>query len=96
MATSVRIQCINKTDRYNAHERIRSVGGVNPNGTRWKMSQPDAIRDIENGTYALYVEQPLGDRVAVIVATSAAGNKYLKTVADGDQPNNLLSLPECP
>ncbi|MGO7416641.1 DUF3892 domain-containing protein [Rhizobium ruizarguesonis] len=29
-------------------------------------------------------------------AKSAAGNKYLKTTADGDQPNNLLSLPECP
>jgi hypothetical protein len=23
-------------------------------------------------------------------------NKYLKTQADGDWPNNLLSLPECP
>jgi len=27
---------------------------------------------------------------------SRFGNKYLKTVADGEQPNNLLSLPECP
>jgi hypothetical protein len=24
------------------------------------------------------------------------GNKYIKTQNDGDQPNNLLSLPECP
>lgn len=24
------------------------------------------------------------------------GNKYLKTEADGDAPNNLLNLPECP
>ncbi|MDD3927909.1 MAG: DUF3892 domain-containing protein, partial [bacterium] len=27
---------------------------------------------------------------------SASGNKYLKTQNDGEQPNNLLSLPECP
>jgi len=32
----------------------------------------------------------------VIVSNSAAGNKYLKTQNDGEQPNNLLSLPECP
>jgi hypothetical protein len=24
------------------------------------------------------------------------GRKYLKTIADADQPNNLLALPECP
>jgi hypothetical protein len=41
------------------------------------------------------VERPAGDRVSVIVATSRFGNKYLKTTADGDQPNNLLSLPTC-
>nr|WP_269474859.1 DUF3892 domain-containing protein [Serratia ureilytica] len=34
--------------------------------------------------------------VWVIVSNSAAGNKYLKTQNDGEQPNNLLSLPECP
>ena len=37
-----------------------------------------------------------GRSVWVIVAKSAYGNKYLKTEADGEQPNNLLSLPECP
>ncbi|HFR4624887.1 DUF3892 domain-containing protein [Klebsiella pneumoniae] len=31
----------------------------------------------------------------MIVAVSASGNKYLKTQNDGEQPNNLLSLPEC-
>jgi len=33
--------------------------------------------------------------VDVVVAKSQYGHKYLKTVADGEQPNNLLSLPEC-
>jgi hypothetical protein len=96
MATSHRIQCINKTDRTNPHERISHVGGVNADGTRWKLGQPEAIAAIESDKYAFYVEQPPGHRVDVIVATSSHGHKYLKTRADAEQPNNLLALPECP
>jgi hypothetical protein len=91
----VRISCINKSDRYNPHERIINVGGVNHDNTRWKLSQPEAIAGIEKQTYSFYVTQN-GQEVSVIVATSAYGHKYLKTTADGEQPNNLLSLPECP
>lgn len=95
MATRIRIKCINKSERYNPHERILYVGGTNSDGTRWKLSQQKAIEGIENHTYSFYVVQN-GNEVDVIVAVSAYGHKYLKTVADGEQPNNLLSLPECP
>lgn len=96
MATPVRVQCIVKGNRYSAHEAIQAIGGVNGNGSRWKMSQPEAILSIERGEYAFYVERPFGHRVNVIVAVSRYGNKYLKTEADGDTPDNLLSLPDCP
>jgi hypothetical protein len=96
MAKSVRISCINKTDRTNPHERISNIGGVNADGTRWKMTESAAIASIETGQYAFYVEQPVGHRVDVVVATSAFGHKYLKTKPDGERPDNLLALPECP
>jgi len=95
MATSVRIMCINKSDRYNPHERILYIGGVNPDGSRWKLSQAEAIKATEEGKYSFYVM--VNNRpVNVVVAKSQYGNKYLKTESDGEQPNNLLSLPECP
>lgn len=93
---TVQIRCINKTDRMDPAERIKAVGGLNDNGTRWKLSLDDAIRGVESGKYRFYVERPAGQRVWVVVAISASGRKYLKTENDGQQPNNLLSLPECP
>jgi hypothetical protein len=95
MAQDVRIICINKSDRTNPHERILSIGGVNNDGTRWKMTQETAIKGIEDGEWRFWVSVN-NQSVWVIVAKSRHGNKYIKTEADGEHPNNLLSLPECP
>ncbi|MEX0621827.1 MAG: DUF3892 domain-containing protein [Candidatus Woykebacteria bacterium] len=92
---SVKISCINKDDRYNPYEAITHVGGKNSDGSRWKFTRQQAIQAIENNEYQFYVDVN-NDPVKVVVATSSYGNKYLKTAADGDVPNNLLSLPECP
>jgi hypothetical protein len=95
MGAQIQVKCINKSDRYNPHERILSIGGTNPDGSRWKLSEQDAIAGIEMGKWQFYVN--IGEKSAwVIIALSAQGHKYLKTEADGEHPNNLLSLPECP
>ncbi|WP_434045158.1 MULTISPECIES: DUF3892 domain-containing protein [Sorangium] len=96
MAQSMRIRCIRKTDRTSAHERIRTVGGLNPDGTSWRKTQEATVNDIKNKICNYHVERPEGHRVNVIVGRSTLGHEYLKTEADGEQPNNLLSLPECP
>ena len=95
MPQSLQIRCINKSNRYSAHERITHVGGLNADGTRWRLAQQDAIVGIERGQWSFYVSAGT-HTVNVVVATSALGNKYLRTTADGDQPDNLLSLAECP
>jgi hypothetical protein len=87
--------CIRKSNRFDPHERIRGIGGVNADGTRWYTDQEQAIAWIENSHHEFFVRVGARD-VHVIVAVSRYGNKYLKTEADGEQPNNLLSLPECP
>jgi len=72
------------------------VGGVKPDGSHWKLTQDKAISEIEDGTRVFYIEMPAGHQIEVIVAVSAGGNKYLKTVADREQPDKVLSLPTCP
>ena len=93
-AETAQITCVCKTDRFNPHDRITHVGGVSP--TPWKIPQESAIAHIESGKWKFWVKPKNGDPVWVKVAVSRYGNKYLKTEADGEMPNNLLSLPECP
>jgi hypothetical protein len=89
MSTARQVTCINKTDRYSRHERIRSLGGS------WgKVSETEAIIQIENGSYTYHVR--VDDRDVKVIVAVTSGKKYLKTEADTTTVDNLLSLPECP
>ena len=95
MPENLQINSINKSNRQSVHERIRFIGGTNPDGSRWKLLQPIAIEGMETGTWTFYVN--VRDKpVKVLIAMSQNGNKYLITENDGIEPNNLLTLPECP
>jgi Protein of unknown function (DUF3892) len=93
VANTMQIKCINRTERMSPHERITHVGGYE--SSQWKIALNDAITKIERGEQVFSVQ---ADRntVGVIVAASLTGIKYLKAEIDGDQPDTLLRLPECP
>lgn len=95
MTDNLQITCINKTPRLEPHERINAVGGLNPNGVRFHLTLDEAIAGVQTGRWKFYTHVG-GKSVWVVVARSASGRLYLKTENDGEQPNNLLSLPECP
>lgn len=94
---SVKIICINKDngDHYDPHLAITHLGWVNEEtGKRGKSTRLDMVAFIEKGSSA-YVKDSYGKIARLVVRVSFAGNKYVKTVADGRETNNLLELPEC-
>ena len=82
------VTCINKDDRMSKVESITHIGGRD-----WRKSKYEAIREIENLESSFYVSSG-SNRVDVVIGIRN-GNKYLKTKPDGENTNNLLSLPEC-
>jgi hypothetical protein len=94
MTQRVEIDCINKDERYNPYEAIVRVGGPNGDGTRWNLPMRDAAEGSKEGKWSFFVHQ--GSHVVEVVhAISRYDNLYLRTEADYDTPDNLLSLPEC-
>ena len=94
MAARLEVAFIHRSNRHNAQETIETIGG-RMGSKIWKNSTDVVIDWIEHGLLSYYVKQD-GYEVDVIVATDATGRKYLKTTADGEEPNSLLTLPECP
>jgi len=80
------------TTRTNAS---KSVGGTHA-GKPWKAHRkPRRSRASEKGSGSSTpsVKWPIG---VGHHRNPQTGREYLKTEADGYEPNNLLSLPECP
>lgn len=95
MALNVQILYVTKTDSTAAHKRIYSVGGLNPGGSPWNLTEDEAIVGIKAGKWRFWTTGG-GKTAWVIVARTAQGHEYLKTQRDGVIPHNLLALPECP
>lgn len=85
------VVCITKRGGHsNPHERITHLGVAS---RTTPYTQEQVINWIETGTHSFFVSRPAGS--AWVIVANRNGRKYLKTQADGDEPNNLLSLPEC-
>lgn len=96
MTSRHQVTCITP-DGADADQRIDAIGGssggTGANGS-WKLLIDEAIADIENRKYEFWTYA--NGRVAdVVVAKRPNGRKYLKTTADGIEPNNLLALTRC-
>jgi len=83
------VTCINKQPRQNTHDAITHLGGPT-----WKWTRQQVIDSINRGDNTFYT-YTAGKRANVAVVNGPNG-QYLRTHADGQWNDNLLSLPECP
>jgi hypothetical protein len=90
----VRIACIEKPYPLSPHDHITHVG--NPTAG-WKWPREKVIASIEEKTNTFYViDLYSGKRSEVGVVRPGGRPAYLRTHADGDWNDNLLSLDQCP
>ena len=90
------VTCITKPNPASAHEHITHIGN-NQIATPWKWTREQVIASIDAKTNTFYVIDPKTGRRAEVGVYRVAGKlPFLRTYADGDWNDNLLSLPQCP
>lgn len=87
-----RVTCTTKLEK---HEHIVDLGCYGPGGGYHTFTEAEAIDRLENRGDTFYTERPDG-HVAEIQVIELKGEKYLRTEPDGQRPNNLDWLPDCP
>lgn len=93
MAKPYRQRVVSTVTRAYSHdpfERIDSIGGINSDRTRWKLSQAAAIAAIEGGADEFVVDVS-GHPVKLVVFVHEK-QKYLKTERETTHPDDLLTL----
>ena len=90
------VTCITKPHPASRHEHITHIGNSTSNPP-WRWTREQVIASIEAGTNTFFVIDPrTGRRADVAVFREAGRLPFLRTNADGDWNDNLLSLPQCP
>jgi hypothetical protein len=86
-----RVTCTTKREK---NEGIISLGCYSPGNVFFAFTEAEVIERLESRRDTFYVERPNG-HIADLEVAEREGKKYVKTVADGERPDNLLSLPTC-
>jgi hypothetical protein len=90
----VQVTCITKPNSQSPHEHITHLG--NP-AVGWKWTREEVIASIDAKANTFCVIDPAtGKRSDVGVVRPAGRPAHVRTYADGDWNNNLLSLNQCP
>ncbi|HTW65796.1 MAG TPA: DUF3892 domain-containing protein [Bryobacteraceae bacterium] len=88
----VQVTCIIKPDLYSRVEHITHLGGP-----QWTWTREQVIDSIEGHTNTFFVIDPhTGARANVRVVRPSGRPAYVRTSADNDPNDNLLSLMQCP
>jgi len=87
------VTCITKPHPQSAHEHITHLG----NAGHWVWTREQVIESIEAKSNTFFVLDPANGKRAYIGVVREPGKApYIRTYADGQWNNNLLSLNQCP
>ena len=90
----VQVTCITKPNPQSSHEHLTELG--NPRAG-WKWTREQVIASIDAKTNTFFVLDPgNGKRSEAGVVRPVGRLAYVRTQADGDWNDNLLSLDKCP
>ena len=81
----LQVTCVDKSGP--THEHITQIGGAG-----WKKTRETAVAEIKSRTNSFYVVDSSNGKRAVVEIYKEI---YLRTKADGDWKDNLLSLGKC-
>ena len=88
------VTCITKPHPQSPYEHITHLG--NP-ANNWMWTRQAVIESIDAKTNTFFTIDPIsGKRANIGVYREAGKAPFVKTYADGDLNNNLLSLNQCP
>ena len=94
MAILLKVTRVDQSARPDLYQRISHIGG-DAGEFQWKHTHTQAIQSIERGLFHYYVEKD-SRPFKLEVGIAPNGCKYLRTQADGQQPELLLNLSESP
>jgi hypothetical protein len=78
-------------DNFDLDRRIQGLGGHG-----WGWLQIDTIIQMIGQGHTFYTSPPIGNGQMIIVDIHPRSRRpYIKTIADGVEPNNILALPRC-
>ena len=92
MAIVLKVNWVELSDQPDPYQRIGHLGG-NAGEMEWRHSIAEAIRSLERNLFHYYVEKDERP-MRLEIGLAPNGRKYLKTHADKDRPESLLTLPE--
>lgn len=93
---SIRITCINKSGGWheNPYVAISQLNWINEQTGAAGRSSRDQMYDWVKAGGAGYVQHGAA-RAKLVPRISVNGTRYVQTVADSTESDNLLKLPEC-
>jgi hypothetical protein len=85
------VTCIRKPNKLSPHEHITHLGG-----NQWFETRENVIKWVNSKLHSFYVVDSRNGKTSYVgVVNPTYGSPYVRTHADGDWNDNLLSLPQC-